>query len=220
MSAQVRIDVWSDVVCPWCYIGKRRLETAIGRFEHADQVQVRWHSFQLDPSHPKGVREPVYEMLAKKIGGSAAQVRQMTGQVAQLAAAEGLAYDFDRAVSVNTLDAHRLNQLAAEHGLDGQMHERLLRAHLIEGEQVDDPDTLVRLGTEVGLPGEEVRRVVDGDAYTAEVAADVRDAQRLGAGGVPFFVLNNTWGVSGAQSADVFTSALRQAHSAAVAAAR
>ncbi|MEV4020731.1 DsbA family oxidoreductase [Nonomuraea angiospora] len=220
MSAQVRIDVWSDVVCPWCYIGKRRLETAIGRFEHADQVQVRWHSFQLDPSHPKGVREPVYDMLAKKIGGSAAQVRQMTGQVAELAAAEGLAYDFDRAVSVNTLDAHRLGQLAAEHGLDGPMHERLLRAHLIEGEAVDDPDTLVRLGTEVGLPDEEVRRVVGGDAYAGEVAADVREARRLGASGVPFFVLNDTWGVSGAQPADLFLSALQQAHTAAAATAR
>ncbi|MFG6202381.1 DsbA family oxidoreductase [Nonomuraea sp. JJY05] len=220
MSTQVRIDVWSDVVCPWCYIGKRRLETAIGRFEHADQVQVRWHSFQLDPSHPKGAREPVYDMLAKKIGGSAAQVRQMTGQVTELAAAEGLAYDFDRAVAVNTLDAHRLGQLAAEHGLDDPMHERLLRAHLVEGEVVDDPDTLVRLGTEVGLPEEEVRRVVGGDAYAAEVAADVREARRLGAGGVPFFVLNDTWGVSGAQPSDLFLSALQQAHSAAGAAAR
>ncbi|MEU6786050.1 DsbA family oxidoreductase [Nonomuraea angiospora] len=220
MSAQVRIDVWSDVVCPWCYIGKRRLETAIGRFEHADQVQVRWHSFQLDPSHPKGVREPVYDMLAKKVGGSAAQVRQMTGQVAELAAAEGLTYDFDRAVSVNTLDAHRLNQLAAEHGLDGPMHERLMRAYLVEGEVVDDPDTLVRLGTEVGLPDEAVRRVVGGDAYAGEVAADVREAQRLGANGVPFFVLNNTWGVSGAQPADLFLSALQQAYTAAGAAAR
>ncbi|MFI9583881.1 DsbA family oxidoreductase [Streptomyces sp. NPDC052236] len=155
----LRIDIWSDVVCPWCYIGKRRLETALDRFQHADEVELHWHSFQLDPSHPKGHREPAFEMLAKKTGASTAQVRAMTRQVSDLAAAEGLTYDLERSVSVNTIDAHPLSHLAAAHGLGDQMHERLLRAHLGEGEIVADPDTLVWLGAEAGVPEDQTRRM-------------------------------------------------------------
>ncbi|WP_327731690.1 DsbA family oxidoreductase [Streptomyces sp. NBC_00487] len=210
--SSLRIDIWSDVVCPWCYIGKRRLETALGRFEHADEVEVHWHSFQLDPSHPKGHRRPVFETLAKKVGAPLAQVRAMTGQVTELAAAEGLRYDLERSVSVNTIDAHRLSHLAAAHGLGDQMHERLLRAHLCEGEIVDDPDTLVRLGVEVGVPEDESRRTLNSDAYADAVRADIDEARRMGATGVPFFVINRAYGLSGAQPADTFFSALRTAH--------
>ncbi|MGN9841348.1 DsbA family oxidoreductase [Nonomuraea sp. H19] len=209
----LRIDIWSDVVCPWCYIGKRRLETALGRFEHADEVEMHWHGFQFDPSHPKGHHEPVFDTLAKKIGAPHAQVRQMTQQVTDLAAAEGLAYALDRAVSVNTLDAHRLTHLAAQQGLGGEMHERLLKAHLVEGEVVDDLDTLVRLGGEVGVPEDEAGQVLRGTKYAGEVDADIREARRFGITGVPFFMLNRTYGVSGAQSADTFLTALRKAHS-------
>jgi len=212
--SSLRIDVWSDVICPWCYIGKRRLETALGQFEHADEVELHWHSFQLDPSIPKGQREPVFAMLATKTGAPPAQVRAMTQQVTDLAAEEGLTYALDRAVSVNTLDAHRLNHLAAHHGLGGQMHERLLKAHLVEAEVLDDLDTLVRLGAEVGVPEDEARQVLQSTKYAGEVDADLQEARRLGANGVPFFVLNRTYGVSGAQSADTFLSALRQAYSA------
>jgi predicted DsbA family dithiol-disulfide isomerase len=208
----LRIDIWSDVVCPWCYIGKRRLETALSRFEHADEVEVHWHSFQLDPSHAEGHRQPVFETLAKKVGAPLAQVRAMTGQVTELAAAEGLKYDLERAVSVNTLDAHRLSHLAAAHGLGDQMHDRLLRAHLGEGEIVDDPDTLVRLGAEVGVPEDEIRRMLNGDAYADAVQEDIREARRIGASGVPFFVINRAYGLSGAQPVDTFLSALRTAH--------
>ncbi|TMR13302.1 DsbA family oxidoreductase [Nonomuraea turkmeniaca] len=212
----MRIDIWSDVVCPWCYIGKRRLESALARFEHADEVDVHWHSFQLDPSHPKGHREPVFDTLAKKVGAPPAQVRQMTGQVTELAAAEGLTYALDRAISVNTIDAHRVSHLAAKHGLGGQMHERLLGAHLGEGEIVDDPDTLVRLAAEVGVPEDETRKVLASDAYADAVQADIREARGLGITGVPFFVLNRAYGVSGAQPADTFLSALRTARAGAV----
>ncbi|KAK1184857.1 DsbA family oxidoreductase [Streptomyces sp. NBS 14/10] len=205
----LRIDIWSDVVCPWCYIGKRRLETALGRFEHADEVELRWHSFQLDPSHPQGHRRPVFETLAEKTGAPPAQIRPMTRQVTELAAAEGLKYDLEAAVSVNTIDAHRLTHLAAAQGLDGQMRERLLRAHLCEGEVVDEPDTLVRLGAEVGVPEDEIRRMLDGGAYADEVRADFDEGRRFGATGVPFFVLNRAYGISGAQSSDTFLSALR-----------
>lgn len=214
MSETLHIDIWSDIVCPWCYIGKRRLESALQQFEHADDVQLRWHSFQLDPSHPRGLREPVPAMLARKTGAPPAQVRAMIQHVSDLAAAEDLAYDLEGAVSANTHDAHRLNHLAAAHGLDGQMHERLLSAQLIEGEVVDDIDTLVRLGAEVGVPEDEARRMLNGTAYTDAVQDDSREAGRLGITGVPFFALNLTYGLSGAQPADAFLSALRTAYDA------
>lgn len=211
MSATLQVDVWSDVVCPWCFIGKRRMETALARFEHADEVEIRWHSFLLDPTHAKGHRVPVQDMLAAKFGAPPAQVQAMTQQVTDLAAAEGLTYHLDRAISVNTLDAHRLGHLAAEHGLGDQMHERLLKAHLADGALVDDPDTLARLGAEVGVPEDETREMLQGNKYAAEVEADISEAKRLGITGVPFFVLNGTHGVSGAQSAETFLAALEQA---------
>lgn len=208
----MQIDVWSDVICPWCYIGKRRLERALAQFEHAGDVVTLWHSFELDPSYPKGRREPVHQMLANKTGAPAAQVRMMTDRVTALGAQEGLAYDLDRAVAVNTFDAHRLTHLAKAYDLGNQMHERLLRAHLIEGELVDDVDALVRLAGEVGVPGDAVRRVLAGDEYAGDVEADVRQARAYGATGVPFFVLDGRYGVSGAQPVEVFGSALRRAY--------
>lgn len=210
MNTPLRIDVWSDIVCPYCYIGKRRLETALARSEHADQVKVHWHSFELDPSHPKGQRRPVQETLAEKIGAPVAQIREMTRQVTAMAAEEGLTYALDRAVSVNTFDAHRLNQFASQHGLGGHMHERLMKAHLCEGEVLDDLDTLLRLGVETGLPEEETRQVLHSTRYTDQVNADLHQARRLGITGVPFFVLNNTHAISGAQPLEVFTQALTQ----------
>lgn len=215
MTVTLRIDIWSDVVCPWCYIGKRRLETALERFDHADAVEMHWHSFQLDPDRPKGRNEPTSEMLMKKFRASAEQVRAMTQQVSDLAAAEGLTYHLDRSIAANTFDAHRLTHLADEHGLGAQMHERLLAAHLIEGEIVDDPDTLVRIGAEVGVPKEDIRRMLGGDDYTDAVRNDIQQARRLGITGVPFFVLNGTHGVAGAQPASVFAEALRASYQAA-----
>jgi predicted DsbA family dithiol-disulfide isomerase len=216
----VRVEVWSDVVCPWCYIGKRRLETALTQFEHADEVEVVWRSFQLDPTYPKGDPQPVHEQLQKKFGGSLAQVRAMTDHVTALAAEEGLTYDLGRSIMVNTVDAHRLTHLAKAHGLGGEMHERLLRAQLVEGETLDDHETLVRLGAEVGVPTDEARRVLAGDDYARDFADDVREARALGATGVPFFVLDRKYGISGAQPAEAFLSALRTAHGEARTSAR
>ncbi len=207
------VEIWSDVVCPWCYIGKRRLETALTSFEHAADVEIVWRSFQLDPRTPKNSYEPVYDALAKKFGGSKDQVKQMTAQVAELAEAEGLHYDFANAVSFNTFDAHRLLHLAKKHGAGGEAHERLMRANLIEGARMDT-GTLVKLAEEVGVPGDEARHVLDTDEYTADVNADIRQAQEYGATGVPFFVLDRAYGVSGAQPAEVFLQALTTAHKA------
>lgn len=205
----MRLEVWSDVICPWCYIGKRRLEKALAAFEHAGEVEVEWRSFQLDPSFPMGVSKGAYEMLADKMGCSVAQARAMTEQVAALGAQEGLAYDFDRVRIVNTFDAHRLAHLAKAEGLGGAMHERLMRANLIEGETLDDHETLVRLGTEVGLDEGDARRVLGGEEYTADVDEDGRQARALGATGVPFFVLDRRYGISGAQPVETFLETLR-----------
>jgi predicted DsbA family dithiol-disulfide isomerase len=200
----VKIEVWSDIVCPWCYIGKRRLETALADFDGA--VEVEWKSFQLDPDFPRGKAIPVYDALEQKFGG---QVRQMTERVIDLAKVEGLHYDYDHAVMVNTFDAHRLAHHAKSQGLGPEMHERLMRAQLVEGETLNDVDTLVRLAEELGVEG--AGPVVTSDKYTAEVEADIQEARLLGANGVPFFVLDRKYGVSGAQPVEVFAKALETA---------
>jgi len=203
----VKVEIWSDIVCPWCYIGKRRFETALATVEAP--VEIEWKSFQLDPTFPRDKAIPVYDALAEKFGGGRAQVQEMTGRVTSLAAIEGLDYDFEHGVMVNTFDAHRLAHHAKSQGLGPEMHERLMRAQLIEGATVNDVETLVRLAEEIGVEG--ARPVVTSDQYTDDVNADIREARLLGATGVPFFVLDRKYGVSGAQPAEVFAQALRQA---------
>ena len=210
----MQVEVWSDVVCPWCYIGKRRFEKALAGFDHADEVEVVWRSFQLDPERPRGARESLEKTLAAKIGGTVEQVRAMNDHVKTLAAAEGLDYDFDRYTFVNTFDAHRLTHLARAHGRDAELHERFLRAQLIEGEVLDDADTLVRLSAEIGVPEGEARRVLAGDDYTADVDEDIRELRDLGGNGVPFFVIDRRYGISGAQPTEVFLRALETARDA------
>lgn len=200
----MKVEIWSDIICPWCYIGKRRFETALTALD--EPVEIEWKSFQLDPTFPRDKAVPVYDALAEKFGG---QVREMTERVIALASVEGLHYDYDHAVMVNTFDAHRLAHHAKSQGLGPEMHERLMRAQLIEGETINDVDTLVRLAEEIGVEG--ARPVVTSDQYTDDVNADIREARLLGATGVPFFVLDRKYGVSGAQPAEVFEQALRQA---------
>ena len=204
----MRVEIWSDVVCPWCYIGKRRFEKALTRFDRSDEVEVVWRSFQLHPEHPKGVRGPLEESLAAKMGGTVEQVRAMNDHVKTLAAAEGLDYDFERCTLVNTFDAHRLTHLAKAHGLGAELHERFLRAQLVEGEVLDDADTLVRLSAEVGVPEDDARQVLEGDDYTADVNEEIRELRALGGNGVPFFIIDRRYGVSGAQPTEVFLRAL------------
>ena len=207
----MRVEIFSDVVCPWCYIGKRRFEHALERFDGAADVEVEWRSFQLNPGQPKGVRESLEASLVAKMGATVAQVREMNDRVTRLAADEGLDYHFDRYHVVNTFDAHRLTHLAKSRGLGPEAHERLLRAQLVEGEILDDVDTLVRLGAEIGVPAADVREALESDAFAADVTADLRLATAFGINGVPFFVLDRRLGVSGAQPADAFLDALRAA---------
>jgi predicted DsbA family dithiol-disulfide isomerase len=207
----VRVEIWSDVVCPWCYIGKRRLERALEGFDGRDEVDITWRSFQLNPGLPKGSRIPHAEYLASKMGVSPVQLREMNERVTALAAAEGLAYDFDRYVTVNTFDAHRVTHLAKSRGLGLPIHERLLAAQLVEGEVLDDVDTLARLAAEVGVPEADTRRVLAGDEFADAVRADVDEAHALGVHGVPFFVLDRRYGISGAQPSELLLDALETA---------
>jgi predicted DsbA family dithiol-disulfide isomerase len=210
----VKVEIWSDVVCPWCYIGKRRFESALERFDDKADVEIVWRSFQLNPSHPKGVHEAHDESLATKLGVSVAQIHEMNERVTALAAAEGLDYHFETYTVVNTFDAHRLTHLARVEGVGEEFHERLFRARLVEGEVLDDPDTLVRLGGEIGLSEASVRGVLESDDYASDVAHDIAEARAIGANGVPFFVIDRRFGISGAQESDLFLVALERARDA------
>lgn len=209
--AEMRIDVWSDIACPWCYVGKRRLERALKEFPH--DVNVVWHSFELDPSAPKERDASVShaERIAKKYGISTEQARKNTQRLTDTARAEGLAFDFDHIRSGNTFDAHRLVHFAQSRGLQDVVKERLLQAYLEQGALMSDHATLIRLGAEVGLDESETTEMLASDQYADEVRADEAQAQALGISGVPCFVLDRRLAVSGAQSPQILLSALHQA---------
>jgi predicted DsbA family dithiol-disulfide isomerase len=211
--APLTVEVWSDVVCPWCYVGKRRLELALAQFERP--VEVTWRSFELDPSAPRERELPAAEHLAAKYGMSVEQAQASQAQLTELAAAEGLEYHLDRTRGGNSFDAHRMIHLAAAHGRQDAAKERLMRAYFTESEPIGDPDTLVRLMAEIGIDSDEARAVLEGDAYTDAVRADEQLAYRIGIQGVPFFVLNRRYGVSGAHPPEALLEALRRSEEAA-----
>jgi predicted DsbA family dithiol-disulfide isomerase len=208
---KLTVDIWSDVVCPWCYIGKRRFEAALEGFEHRDDVTVLWHSFELDPEAPPVAEGRSAERLAAKYGMSVEEASARQAEITALAAQDGLTYNLAESRGGNTFDAHRLIHLAAEHGLGDAVMERLMNAYFSEREAIGDPDTLQRLAVEAGLPAEEVREVLEGERYADAVRADERAATQIGVRGVPFFVLGRKYGVSGAQPAEVLLQALQQA---------
>jgi predicted DsbA family dithiol-disulfide isomerase len=205
----MRIEIWSDVVCPWCYIGKRRLETALAEFPHADEVEVVWRSFQLDPSAPNTPVETVAEHLGRKYGGGAGGGRQMIDRVEAVAAEEGMIWRHHESLRVGTMDAHRLLHAAGD--LRGELKEALLRAYFVEARNVADHETLTRIATEVGLDEVTVKEVLTTDLHADDVEADIRQAAAYGATGVPFFVIDQRYGVSGAQPADTFRQVLERA---------
>ncbi|HUX19933.1 MAG TPA: DsbA family oxidoreductase [Spirochaetia bacterium] len=206
----MKIEIWSDVVCPWCYIGKRRLESALSQFEHESEVSVTWRSFELNPSAPVRDSVPLEEMLAKKYGMNLDEARAANARVTELAAAEGLEYHLDQAHSANSFNAHRLIHLAARHGLQGEMKERLMRAHFTEGIAVGESNLLIGLAKEVGLDGGETRELLAGGLFAEEVRGDEAAARSHGISGVPFFLIEGKWGISGAQPTEVFSQALEQ----------
>jgi predicted DsbA family dithiol-disulfide isomerase len=207
----MRIDIWSDVVCPWCYIGKRRFEQALERFPHREQVEVVHRAFQLDPTFPKGETTPTVEMLGKKYGGGPAGARQMMARVEQVAAEVGLDYHLAETLSGNTLDAHRLLHLARARGVQDAVLERLYRAYFTEGRSLFDHKSLADLAADAGLDREEALRTLRSDAYADAAGADHYEARALGISGVPFFVVDGKYGISGAQPTELFAQALAQA---------
>jgi predicted DsbA family dithiol-disulfide isomerase len=208
---KLHVDVWSDVVCPWCAVGKRRLEAALAKFPHRADVEVVWRAFELDPAAPRVVAGDNAERIAKKYGRSRAQVEEMTAQLTRLAAAEGLEFHLDRSRSGNTFDAHRVLALAHERGVQDAVKERFFRGYMTEGEAIGEPEVLVRLAAEAGLDPEEVRATLATDRFADEVRDEERAAREMGISGVPFFVIGGKLGVSGAQPTEVLLGALTQA---------
>jgi predicted DsbA family dithiol-disulfide isomerase len=207
----LRVDVWSDIACPWCYVGKRRLEAALARF--LAPVEVVWRAFELQPSAPREEdgSQSYAERLARKYGVSVQQAEAMIARMTEVARADGLDLRFDRVRAGNTFDAHRVLHLAHERGVQEAVKERFLRAYFSEGEPIGDPETLSRLAGEAGLDPTEVGELLHGDGFAREVRADEAQAHRLGIEGVPFFVLGGRTGVSGAQPSEVLLGALEHA---------
>ena len=210
----MHIEIWSDIACPWCYVGKRRLEAALGRFPHRDEVQLTWRSFELDPTAPAERPEDAATHLAHKYGRTVEEARAMNDNLAKIAAGDGLEYHLDALRLGNTFDAHRLTHLAKGHGVQGAMEERLMRAYLTEGELLSDRDTLERLAAEVGLPRDEAREVLLTDRFAEDVRDDERTAAALGIHAVPFFVVDRRIAASGAQPPEVLLELLERARPA------
>ncbi len=210
----MHVEIWSDIACPWCYVGKRRFEGALAAYEHRDEVTVTWRSFELDPHAPPEREHDTATHLAEKYGMTREKALEMNDRMTETAAGEGLDFHFEIARGGNTFHAHRIVHLAAAHGAQDAMKERIMRAYLTEGELISDRATLERLAVEVGLPGDAVRDVLASDRFAAEVREDERTAARLGISAVPFFVVDRAIGASGAHPSAQLVELLRQARAA------
>ncbi len=207
------MEIWSDVVCPWCYIGKRRFEAALARFEHADEVEVRWRSYELDPQAPQRRSGTMGEHIAAKYGMRVDQANERLEQMNRLAAAEGLVYDLAHTQGGNTFDAHRLAHLGWTKDADTgvAIEEALFRTYFTELKPIGDHDVLTEAGVGVGLSRQEVAEVLASGRFADDVRHDEREAAALGCTGVPFFVIDRGLAVPGAQDPDVFLATLRRA---------
>ena len=206
----MQVEIWSDVFCPFCYIGKRNFERALEQFPHRDQVTITWKSFQLQPDAPLETDQSSNERLAEKYGVSIEQARQMQASVSQRAAEVGLAYDLHNTQVTNSFNAHRLTHLAKEHGLQDAAEERIFKAYFTEGKHVGRRESLLELGREIGLPEFEITEVLDTDRFAADVVADCQEGVALGLQGVPFFVFERRYAVAGAQPPEVFGEVLER----------
>jgi predicted DsbA family dithiol-disulfide isomerase len=209
----MKVEIWSDIACPWCYVGKRRFERALGSFSHRDDVEVVWRSFELDPTAPRSHDEPQAELLARKYGFPLAQAQAMNARMTAEAGKEGLEFNMDRVRVGNTFDAHRLIHFAATEGEREAVVERLFAAYLTHGDALGEPDVLVRIATEAGLDAAATRAMLESGAFADAVRADEARARSFGISGVPFFAIDERYGVSGAQPPEVILDALRQAWS-------
>jgi predicted DsbA family dithiol-disulfide isomerase len=206
----MRVDIWSDVICPFCYVGKARFEKALSSFDHRDEVEVVYHSFELDPGYPKGSTETTFAMLRKKYGMSEADARAAESRVAAMAEAEGLGFQSERPVG-NTFNLHRVLHLGLAEGVQAQLLDAVNEAYFAQGRQVFDRDVIEEIAAKTGLDAAAAGDVIDGDGYADDVRRDELQARELGVSGVPFFVFDMALGVSGAQPTEMFASALQQA---------
>ncbi|MCI3921291.1 DsbA family oxidoreductase [Paenibacillus sp. TRM 82003] len=207
----MKVEIWSDYVCPFCYIGKRRFEQALSKLPYKEKIEVELRSFELDPSAPVNAGKDLYDTLAAKFGIPREQAIAMNRNVDEMAKGAGLTYVSDTRVMTNTFDAHRLTLFAKERGLSNELGERLLRAHFTESRDLGDREALTALAAEVGLDAGEAREALESGAYAEAVRAEEQEAAELGVRGVPFFVIDRKYGVSGAQSVETFERALNEA---------
>jgi predicted DsbA family dithiol-disulfide isomerase len=209
----MKVEIWSDVMCPFCYIGKRRFEDALQQFAHKDEVEIEWKSFQLNPDMKTDPSVNISQYLADAKGWTLEYAEQMNAHVTEMAAEVGLSYNMDNAVVANSFNAHQFTHLAKKHGLGPAAEEQLFKAYFTDGKNVDDTDTLAQLGAEIGLDAEEVKQTLAANTYADAVKHDIAEAAYLGIRGVPFFVMNGKYAVSGAQAVPVFTQTLEKAYS-------
>lgn len=210
-STKMKVEIWSDIMCPFCYIGKRHYEEALQKFSYANYIELEWHSFQLDPDLPKPASKlNAYQYLAERKGISYEESVAMHKNVIEMAKQAGLTYNYDKAVVANSFDAHRLIQLAKTKNRGDEAEERLFKAYFMEGKDMSDAATLISLGKEIGLNEAEVKDVINSKDYTNEVNKDIAEAQQIGVQGVPFFVFNRKYAVSGAQPSDTFLNVLNK----------
>jgi predicted DsbA family dithiol-disulfide isomerase len=207
----MKVDIWSDIRCPFCYIGKRKFEAGLSQFPQRDRVEVEWHSFELDPTLKTDTTIDIHDFLAKHKGQTRQWSLQMHHQVKEAAYEVGIDFNFDKMVVANSFNAHRLIQLAKKKNLGNSAEEALFRAHFSNGKNIDDQEALVEIGEELGISSQEMNEMLHSDAYAGEVRQEEQVAGKMGIHGVPFFVLNRKYAVSGAQAPELFLSALQQA---------
>ncbi|TSD63460.1 DsbA family oxidoreductase [Inquilinus sp. KBS0705] len=208
----MKVEIWSDVMCPFCYIGKRRFEDALQQFKHEDDVEVEWKSFQLNPDMKTDPSVNISQYLADVKGWTLEYAQQMNNHVTEMATEVGLTYNMDKAVVANSFNAHRFTHMAKQHGLGDAAEEQLFKAYFTDGKNTDDIDTLADMGAQIGLNRQEVIDVLSNNLYADDVKHDIAEAQYLGIRGVPFFVMNGKYAVSGAQAVPVFTETLEKAY--------
>jgi len=206
----MKIEIWSDVMCPFCYIGKRKFELALEQFEHKNEVEIIWKSFQLNPHLTTDPEKSINQYLSEIKGWSMEQAEEMNQRVTGIAASVGLEYNLNQAIVANSMNAHRFSHLARKYQLQNEAEERLFYAYFTEGKNTDDLEILVQLGSDIGLNAEETRSVLAGNQFKEEVKIDQDEANELGVTGVPFFVLDRKYAISGAQESAVFLNALKQ----------
>ncbi len=209
----MQVEIWSDIMCPFCYIGKRKFENALEQFSNKNDIKIHWRSFQLNPALETDNTRNVYEYLAEKKGWTLDYSKSVHKQMSETAKQVGLDYNFDTSIPANSFNAHRLSHLAAKYNLQDAVEELLFLAYFTEGKNIDDLETLVEIGTEAGLPGDEVYNTLTTDEYANKVQQDISKAQQIGVRGVPFFVFDNKYAVSGAQGSEVFLGALQKSWS-------